>query len=124
MPRARAARKAEAARGAFPGAVHLCAPPIGGRLVILCGAGKPAQADRRIYPGAASVALPAKVIDGQGAKRVKKSAPPGKEQSAPPRRRRGTEIRRSVVPENEDFRGHNPRKRGRTARCRARSARA
>lgn len=65
MPRARAARKAEAARGAFPGAVHLCAPPIGGRLVILCGAGKPAQADRRIYPGAASIALPAKVIDGR-----------------------------------------------------------
>ena len=83
MPRARAARKAEAARGAFPGAVHLCAPPIGGRLVILCGAGKPAQADRRIYPGAASTALPAKVIDGQGADRAKQNAPPGKELSAP-----------------------------------------
>lgn len=122
MPRARAARKAEAARGTFPCAVHFCAPPIGGRLVILCGAGRPAQTDRRIYPGAASTALPAKVIDGRSAERAEQGAPPGKELSAPPRWR--AEIRRSAVHENGDFRGHNPRKRGRTARCGARSARA
>lgn len=85
MPRARAARKAEAARGAVPGAVHLCAPPIDGRLVILCGAGKPAQADRRKCLSAVSFVLPAKVIDGQGADRAKQNAPPGKELSAPPR---------------------------------------
>ena len=100
MPRARAARKAEAARGTFSCAVHFCAPPIGGRLVILCGAGRPAQTDSRIYPGAASTALPAKVIDGRDAERAE-SAPPGKEPSAPPRRR--AEICRSVVHENEDF---------------------
>ena len=51
--------------------------------MILCGAGKPAQADRRKCLSAVSFVLPAKVIDGWSAEQVEQSATPGKELSTP-----------------------------------------
>ena len=96
--------------------------------MILCGAGKPAQADRRIYLSAASTALPAKVIDGWSAERAEQGASPGKELSAPPvdvqrsaaQQSMKTETFVAIIPENGDGQlaaardppGHNPRKRG------------